>query len=257
MDTAKHLEELTIQDLLDNIFVNGQVKKKRKDIVDFYRQKFITNLFSDSEEEGSSVSETDIAKTIDAILKSDRSEKDPYLSYSAPYYRRARRKSTPINPSSMPDSNYMGKAGECVVMGELLFRGYNVNNMMVDEGIDLVACKNNVFFYIQVKTKSVSQQNKFYFQIKQDRFDAFIGTQMRYILVARCASKDGHDRNVFFKFSNDDIDRLRFNNVIPMPSEGSSALSIKIEFDERTSKAYVYDGKFRDDVTYAMNNFKL
>lgn len=257
MDNIEALESITIQDLLDDIFTNGQIRKKRKEIVDYYRQKLITNLFGGSEGGEVSFSEADIAKRIDTILKSDRNDADPYLTYSAPYYKKARRKSSPINPSVLPDSNYMGKAGECVVMGELLFRGYNVNNMMVDEGIDLVACKNNVFFYIQVKTKSVSQQNRFYFQIKQDRFDAFIGTQMRYILVARCSSKEGHDRNVFFKFTNDDIERLRFNNVIPMPSEGSSTLSLKIEFDERTSKAYVYDGKFRDDVTYAMNNFKL
>lgn len=257
MENVEVLEAITIQNLIDDIFTNGQVRKKRKEIVDYYCQKLITNLFGVSEGEETSFSEADIARRIDTILKSDRNNVDPYLSYSAPYYKKARRKSTPINPSVLPDSNYMGKAGECVVMGELLFRGYNVNNMMVDEGIDLVACKNNVFFYIQVKTKSVSQQNRFYFQIKQDRFDAFIGTQMRYILVARCSSKEGYDRNVFFKFTNDDIERLRFNNVIPMPSEGSSTLSLKIEFDERTSKAYVYDGKFRDDVTYAMNNFKL
>lgn len=255
MDT---LEELTIQNLLEDIFTNGTIKKRRKEIVEYYCQKLLTDLFDGTEDGSHRFSEEDIAKKVDEILKSDRNELDPYLSYSAPYYKRARRKigTGPISNPEEPDSIYMGKAGECVVMGELLFKGYNVNNMMVDEGIDLVACKENVFFYIQVKTTSVSQKNRFYFKIKQDRFDAFIGTQMRYILVARCSSKY-HGKNIFFKFSNDDIERFRFNNVIPMPSEASSILSLKIEFDERTNRAFMYDGKFREDVTYAMNNFKL
>lgn len=141
-------------------------------------------------------------------------------------------------------------------MGELLFRGYNVNNMMVDEGIDLVASKNNVFFYIQVKTKNVEEKNRFYFQIKQDRFDSFVGTQIRYILVARCFFK-GEERNLFFTFTNNDIQRFMFHGFIPQPAEGSNNLSIKIEFDQRTGKAYIYDGKGRQDVSFNMNNFNL
>ena len=142
------------------------------------------------------------------------------------------------------------------MMGELLFRGYNVNNMMVDEGIDLVASKNNVFYYIQVKTKNVVEQNRFYFQIKQDRFDTFVGTQIRYILVARC-SLSNEDRNIFFMFTNGDIQRLMYNGVIPQPNGDGKNLSIKIEFDQRTGKAYMYDGKVRDDVSFNMNNFNL
>ncbi|MDE6415888.1 MAG: hypothetical protein K2K68_02525 [Duncaniella sp.] len=252
-----NFDSLSINDFVEDIFTNSQVKKKRKDIVLFYKAKFITSLFDETEGNNIVISEDEIARKIDSILKADKNSPDPYLSYSSPYYKRARRKGTTINPSTLPDSNYMGKGGECVVMGELLFRGYNVNNMMVDEGIDLVACKNNVFYYIQVKTTNVSQQNKFYFKVKQDRYDAFIGTQMRYLLVARCSFNGGLDRTIFFKFTNDDIERLRFNSVIPMPTEGSNILSIKIEYDERTNKAYVYDGKYRDDITYAMNNFRL
>ena len=141
-------------------------------------------------------------------------------------------------------------------MGELLFRGYNVNNMMVDEGIDLVACKDNVFYYIQVKTKSVQEQNRLYFQIKHERFDSFLGTQIRYILVARC-SKKGEERNIFFTFTNNDIQRFIYNGVIPQPANGSTTLSIKIEYDPRTGKAFMYDNRNREDVSYFMNNFNL
>lgn len=251
------LEEITVENMLENIFVNYSVKKKLKDIVSFYSQGFGLGLFGDGTTCDNPITEEDIKKAVTNVLKEDKNSIDPYLKYSNSYYYKARRKSKPINPASPAiDSNYMGKGGECVVMGELLFRGYNVNNMMVDEGIDLVASKNNVFYYIQVKTKSVEQQNRFYFQIKQDRFDTFVGTQIRYILVARCSFND-EERNIFFTFTNNDIQRLMYRGVIPEPSEGSKNLSIKIEYDQRTGKAFMYDGKFRDDISFNMNNFIL
>ena len=128
--------------------------------------------------------------------------------------------------------------------------------MMVDEGIDLVASKANVFYYIQVKTKSVDQQNKVNFQIKQERFNSFIGTQIRYILVARC-KLNNEIRNVYFTFNSTDIEKFLFQGVIPVPSDGNNSLSIKIEFDERTAKAFMYDGKNRENITFHMNNFNL
>lgn len=249
------LDIITIEDMLDNIFKTSSVKKKRKDIVAYYNKRLDVNLFGQSE--GNGVTSEEISKRVDAVLKEDKNSVDPYLRYANSLYSKAKRKTSPINPpSQMPDTNYIGKGGECFVMGWLLFHGYNVNNMMVDEGIDLVASKENVFYYIQVKTKSIDLQNKCYFQIKQDRFDAFVGTQIRYILVARCSIVN-EDKILFFTFSNNDIQRLRFNNVIPTPADGSTILSLKIEYDPRTGKAYMYDGKFREDVSFNMNNFNL
>ncbi len=249
------LEDITIENMVKNIFTTTTIKKKRKDIVAYYIQKFGVDLFGNAE--GQTVSEEDIAKRVDIVLKEEKNRVDPYLSYANSYYYKAKRKSKPIEkPTTTIDSNYMGKAGECAVMGELLFHGYNVNNMMVDEGIDLVASKNNIFYYIQVKTKNVEEQNRFYFQIKQDRFDTFVGTQIRYFLVARCKFNN-EERNIYFMFGNNDILRLRQYNVIPEPASETSNLSLKIEYDTRTGKAYMYDGKYREDVSFYMNNFKL
>lgn len=249
----KQLHELTIEDLLNDIFKTYAVKKKRREIVAHYRQVYQVDLFGDGCE---NVDEEAITRKIDSILRDDKAQKNPYLAYANAYYRKARRKSTSITPSELPDTNYMGKGGECVVMGELLFRGYNVNNMMVDEGIDLVASKENVFYYIQVKTKNVEENDRFYFYIKQERFDSFLGTQMRYILVGRCRQND-EIRNEFFVFTNNDIQRFLFAKVIPRPAEGSNTLSIKIEHDARTNLYYLYDGKNREDVTFFHNNFNL
>lgn len=260
------LDEITIENMVENIFTNTTIKKKRKDIVSYYVQKLGVDLFGNtSDVSGELIPEVEIEKRVDTVLKEDKKSNDPYLKYSATYYKKNPRKGKVIDPPTsgddattvdLIDSNYIGKGGECVVMGELLFHGYNVNNMMVDEGIDLVASKNNVFYYIQVKTKNIEEQNRFYFQIKQNRFEAFLGTQIRYILVARCMIRK-EVRTLFFVFNNNDIERFIHNNVIPKPSNDSSNLSLKIEYDTRTGKPYMYDGRYREDVSFYMNNFKL
>lgn len=251
------VNDITIENMLQDIFLTTTIKKKRKDIVAYYSRKFGNDLFGDNANEtGQRVSEQDIAQRVDAVLKEDKNSIDPFLKYTSPYYSKRPKKSKSIDSIGSVDTNYMGKAGECAVMGELLFRGYNVNNMMVDEGIDLVASKNNVFYYIQVKTKSVDVKNRFYFQISQERFDTFIGTQIRYFLVARCKFNN-EERNMFFMFANNDIMRLRQRLVIPQPSADNGNLSLKIEYDTRTGKAFMYDGKCKEDVSFYMNNFNL
>lgn len=64
-------------------------------------------------------------------------------------------------------------------------------------------------------------------------------------------------RTLFFVFNNNDIERFIHNNVIPKPANDSSNLSLKIEYDTRTGKPYMYDGRYREDVSFYMNNFKL
>ena len=64
-------------------------------------------------------------------------------------------------------------------------------------------------------------------------------------------------RNLFFTFTNNDIQRLMYKKVIPQPGGDGKNLSIKIEFDQRTGKAWMYNDKDRDEVTFNMNNFDL
>lgn len=265
---TKNLEDITIQDMVDRVFVNTKVSKTRKELVDFYVQEMGVGLFGTDGE--NPVTAEAVGKRVDFVLSEDRKSECPYLTYKKrAYSKRTFSKTGPIKPVKdgndgenpttpppSPDSNYIGKGGECLVMGELLFKGYNVNNMMVDEGIDIVASKENVFYYIQVKTINVTEANKFLFQVKWERYNNFIGTQMRYILVARCLIS-GQQRTVFFMFTNGDINRLLFDRCIPQPQNKQSYLSIKIEYDNRTGKAYMYDGRFRTDVSFNMNNFEL
>ena len=67
-------------------------------------------------------------------------------------------------------SLYVGKAGEYAVASELLFRDYNVSMMSVDEGIDIIASKDDKTYNIQVKT---SHENQFYRYVSDIRISSF------------------------------------------------------------------------------------
>jgi hypothetical protein len=47
---------------------------------------------------------------------------------------------------------YIGKAGEHAVCSALLLRGFNASIMSVDEGMDIVATKDDQLYELQVKT---------------------------------------------------------------------------------------------------------
>ncbi len=67
------------------------------------------------------------------------------------WYRVKFTRKTSVNPEPVPTpaKNFLGKAGEYAVMAELLFGEYKVSSMIVDEGVDIVASKDNRFFYVQ------------------------------------------------------------------------------------------------------------
>lgn len=250
---TNNIESITIENMLENIFTNYNVKKRRKEIVDYYRSRLVkTDLFGTSSD--SPTDDVQLGKLIDQILKDDQKSDDPYLTYKDGKYYKSRNRGKNIDGLTTVSTNYLGAAGECSVMSELLFNGYNVNNLKVDEGIDLVACKENVFYYIQVKTTFVAQKNTFHFTIKEGNYMKFFESQMRYILVAR--AKIGNDmRNIYFNFNNNDINRLRFDGIIG-PSNANN-ININIEYDIRTGKAFAYNGNKKSDVSYFMNRFDL
>lgn len=73
----KTLESITIQDMLDRIFVNFNIQKRRKELVDFYIQDFGINLFGDVEG-NISITANDIGKKIDNVLSEDRKSTNPF-----------------------------------------------------------------------------------------------------------------------------------------------------------------------------------
>jgi len=92
---------------------------------------------------------------------------------------RTREDSEPIS------SQYIGKAGEHLVVSELIFRGYNSSIMSVDEGIDITATKREGSYNIQVKTARENRFNYYVFDLRISSFEKHNRNNTFYIFVLR------------------------------------------------------------------------
>ncbi len=192
-----------------------------------------------------------IESEIERLIKEDKKAGDnSELKYKNGKYQKRKKVSPPL-PGGL-NSNYTGAAGECAVMSELLFNGYNVNRMMVDEGVDIVAVKENIYYYIQVKTTAIKPNGNISCQIDKSRHAQYIGNQMRYYVVARTKDHKGYDCNLFFKFDNSLIDQAIYNRCISVGEK----INIKIRFNPKTGEPMLYDEK-EMPIGFYLNNFKL
>ena len=93
--------------------------------------------------------------------------------------------------------------------------------------------KNNIFYYIQVKTTCLDEKRAARVQIKKQSFDNVRADQVIYIITIR---KD-NGKYDFFVFSQRDVDRLERQKEIVVSEQ---SISIKIRFDERDNLPYLY-----------------
>ena len=143
-------EDISIGTIL-RTFKSYSERKRAKDI----KTAVCVQLYPDS-----LLAKPEVDDAIDRILRDDKRLGDEsWLTYSKGYYSKRKRKLHPIDVP-MQISEYTGRGGECAVMSELLFHSYNVNRMMIDEGVDLVAVKDNIYYYIQVKTRQDQCSNQ-------------------------------------------------------------------------------------------------
>ncbi len=140
--------------------------------------------------------------------------------------------------TDVDDSNRIGKAGEMAVLSELTFRGYNATAMTVDEGIDLVASKNNVFFFIQVKTTYLDASARFSVQIPVVNYARVQQNNVIYIFVIR----EQIGMLKYFIFHQSDINSGIINGYI---EKTDSNIIVKIEYDQINHIPYLYNGKNR------------
>jgi hypothetical protein len=156
---------------------------------------------------------------------------------------------TPLLPTpdvSELSTNYVGKAGEHAVMSELLFWGFNVSLMAVDEGIDVIATKANKYFHIQVKTTGGrNAQGAFSFGIDRRKFERNNSAHTFYILVMRDVSVTR-----FVVLPSNEISRLLAAGKIT----GANSFSLKISFEPATKK-YLLNGY--EDVQPWINGFQF
>ncbi|MBD5219511.1 MAG: hypothetical protein HDS72_04610 [Bacteroidales bacterium] len=240
-NTIENFEEISIE-LIFDIFKNYSDKKKAKEI----KAALCAQLYPDS-----LLARPEVDEAVDRVLREDKKLGDEsWLTYSKGYYSKRKKKSAPAEVP-MQISEYTGRGGECAVMSELLFHNYNVNRMMIDEGVDLVAVKDNIYYYIQVKTVTM-KDGKINAQINIENFDKFIGNQMRYVVVARCKDKDGQ-KNIFFTFTQQEISKGIYDRCV---KRGERTVSIKIKFHERTGEPILYDEK-ETSAKWNMNRFEL
>jgi hypothetical protein len=154
---------------------------------------------------------------------------------------------TPV-PTLAPQvtSQYTGKAGESAVISELLFYGFNASAMAVDDGIDVVASKENKYFHIQVKTSNSNESIGFGFTIKKSSFLAKHSYQTFYVFVMR---EKGHHRyyNDYLILPSNQIRQFLEADVI---KDGQN-LSVRVQKD--TKGRYILNAK--SDVTLSVNTF--
>lgn len=247
---SENSASVVTMDMIISTFSKKSEEKKAKDI----KAAVLALMVDDSEILFSDKQQT-IENQIEEILRQDRKEGDAsrLLYYKGKY----RQRPTKVKPGGvdvlLQSKDFTGKAGECAVMSELLFRGYNVNRMMVDGGIDLVGFYEGYYYFYQVKTVGLNT-GVINASIPIDNFDKNRGysSQMRYVVVARYKDLDGLEKNHFFVFSQDDIDREIHNHCI---KRGTQYISIKIKFHERTGKPLLYDEK-ESDADWYFNKFK-
>lgn len=188
-------------------------------------------------------------KTLQPSFQKVRNDAD--TAFKKGWYKLKKYKSSPIKEKTVKvqpvevSTGFTGKAGEYSVMSELLFWGFNVSLMSVDEGIDVIASKNNKFFYIQVKTANVDSDGKFKFTIdKKSRLNNS-GSNTFYIFLMRA-----NKQNNFAIVPDSDIEVQILKGLI----SGENKLNIVIHKDVATK--YWYLNK-RYDITTYINNFPL
>ncbi|MBP3511133.1 MAG: hypothetical protein J6K19_03725 [Prevotella sp.] len=248
--SIEETNEKISMDLILSTFSKKSEAKKAREIKD----ALLAELVKDSDSLFSCQREA-IEKQIDDLLRSDRKEGEASrLIYSKGKYKQRPNKMKPGGADVILQSkDFTGKAGECAVMSELLFRGYNVNRMMVDGGIDLVGFNEGSYYFYQVKTVSLNN-GIVNASIPIENFERNKGysSQMRYVIVVRYKDSEGVEKNHFFVFTQDDIEREMHNHCI---KRGTQYISIKIRFHERTAKPILYDEK-ECDADWFHNNFK-
>jgi len=82
------------------------------------------------------------------------------------------------------NTQYIGKAGEHLVVSKLLFQEFNANIMSVDDGMDIAATKDNRLFNIQVKTAN-ENNGKYIADMSIKSYNRHNRSNAFYILVLR------------------------------------------------------------------------
>lgn len=143
-------------------------------------------------------------------------------------------------------TQYVGKAGEHLVVSELLFKGYNASIMSVDEGLDIVATKEEHLYNIQVKTSTENKFNQYISDIRISSFEKHNRSNTYYIFVLK-----GKQTNFLILPYYEIQKNVDQENILVINKNTRYRVNIKI----RDGKLYV--GNKTNDASYYMNNWEL
>ena len=139
-----------------------------------------------------------------------------------------------------------GKGGERLVASELLFRGFNIGIMEIDDGVDIVALdENRQNFFIQVKTANFNSFNAYVFDIRILSFDRHNKGNMFYIFVLR-----GEKKSDFLIMPSSEIEKRITQKTIREVWHGKR---YRINIRMRSGKIYL--GNMDHEVNYYLNNW--
>jgi hypothetical protein len=161
-------------------------------------------------------------------------------------YRIKPQKAFDLTPKELPkvSTGFTGAAGEYAVMSEFLFRGFNASKMTVDDGIDLVASKDDKYFHIQVKAANYSEGKPFQATIRERAFRH--SSNVFYIVVLRQPTAVGFV-NKYVIFPSSDIRRLITQGVL----KDATSISIRISIE---NQKFMLNGVV--DVSHHVNDFE-
>ncbi len=140
---------------------------------------------------------------------------------------------------------FIGKAGEYLVAGELLFRGFNATILPVDIGMDIIAEKKNKIFSIQVKTSN-NRSSRYNFNIRVSSFEKNYSGYTFYIFVLR-----DNERQEFMIFPHRDVSKWIKKKLIKKTSDRKYYL---VPIVKREGQKYFLRNY---DITSYINNWKL
>lgn len=194
-----------------------------------------------------------LSTKINAYLYRNAKSKTPDYSrvknskggYSRGVYRAKPQKAFDLTPKEIPkvSTQFTGVAGEFAVLSELLFRGYNTSKMTVDDGIDVVASKEEKYFHIQVKTANFFADKPFQATISEKAFRH--STSVFYIVVLRAPTPIGFV-NKYAIFPSSDIRRLITQGIL----KDATTISLRISIE---NQKYYLNGSV--DVSHHINDW--
>lgn len=212
-----------------------------KEILEKLNKTNQENLFQNEE------TKSDIEKLVKTVLRTESRSpqssimQSPKKKRGANLYKiRSTRGTRPLRLTTKPetdttDTNYIGKSGEFAVLSELVARGYNANIMTIDEGIDIVASKDNIFYYIQVKTTYIAN-GMVAVHIPLQNYTRVERNNAIYVIAIR--ESIGIFR--YFIFHQNDIENLKIGRYI---EQSEANINIKIAYDDVTNEPFLYNGR--------------